>query len=254
MNELPASVRIPAGLNGPATTANGGVAAGVMAALVEGPAQVRLLRPPPMATDLRLTRNGEWIVAHDGDADVMAVRATDPPAVEVPDIDLALVGDGVPFPDHPAATCVVCGADHPEGLRMFPGPVDGHGDVLATWWTPPAWAGDEDGHLRPDLLWGVLDCPGALAIMHEADVPVFAALAGITGEVVAPVRIDERVLVVGFALEADGRKRAAGTAVLGEDGEVRASTRQLCIAMPPAWARGEADPADGATSTSGPTD
>lgn len=237
---LPASVRIPAGLNGPARTANGGVAAGTMAALVDGPAEVRLSSPPPMDVDLAVTRDGDWVVAsHDGDR-VLAVRPAAPPDVAVPDIDLDTVGDGVPFPDHPAVTCVVCGADHPDGLRMFPAPVPDHPGVLATWWQPPTWALDVAGHLRTDLLWGVLDCPGALAIMHAAAEPTFAALAGITGEVVAPVRAGERVLVLGFTLEADGRKRAAGTAVLGPDGDLRAHTRQLCIAVPPAWARGEA--------------
>lgn len=240
MSELPATVRIPAGLNGPATTANGGVAAGTMATLVDGPAEVRLSAPPPMATDLDLATDGDWIVAsHDGEQ-VIAVRPSAPPDVEVPTVDTSLVSDGVPFPDHPAVTCVVCGEDHPNGLRMFPAPVPGRDDVLATWWTPPAWAIDDTGHLRPDLLWGVLDCPGALAIMHADEDPVFAALAGITGEVVAPVTEGERVLVLGFTLEADGRKRGAGTAIIGEDGDLRAHTRQLCIAMPPAWARGEA--------------
>lgn len=239
MTSLPASIRIPAGLNGPARTANGGVAAGMMAALVDGPAEVRLTAPPPMEVDLALHRDGDWIVASHGDDRVLAVRPTAPPTVPLPDVDPAGVGDGSPFPDHPAATCVVCGAEHADGLRMFPDPVAGKPGVLATWWTPPAWAIDDAGQLRQDLLWGVLDCPGALAIMAAAEEPTFAALAGITGEVLRPVREGERVLVLGFALEQDGRKRAAGTAVLGPDGDLRAHTRQLCIAVPPAWARGE---------------
>ena len=239
-DELPAAVRIPRGHNGPARSANGGVAAGTMAALVDGPAEVRLSAPPPMGVDLPVRRQGEWVVASHDDTQVLAVRSAAAPEVPLPDLDPAVVGDGEPFPDHPAVTCVVCGEEHPDGLRMFPAPVEGHPGVLATWWEPPAWSIDPDGHLRHDLLWGVLDCPGALAIMHAADEPTFAALAGITGEVLAPVRQGERVLVLGFTLGADGRKRIAGTAVLGPDGDLRAHTRQLCIAVPPAWAHGEA--------------
>lgn len=250
--DLPDSVRIPPELNGPARSANGGVAAGTMARLVTGPAEVRLSSPSPLGTDLPLRRDSEWAVAADTDGmEVMRVRPAEPPAVEVPDVEPGAIGDGFPFPDHPAHTCVICGQDHPDSLRMFPAPVPGHTGVMGTWWTPPDWAIDDAGHLRTDLLWGVLDCPGALAVMQEEDEQVFAALAGITGEVLAPVRAGERVLVLGFTLGSDGRhashgsdgsdgdrgrKRHTGTAVLGEDGELRAHTRQLCILVPPSWA------------------
>lgn len=237
---MTATIRIPAGLNGPRATANGGVAAGTLAALLDGPVQVRLSSPPPMATDLRVSDEDEWLVARDPDGtEVLAARSAPPPDVVVPALEPAWVGDGAPFAAHPAATCVVCGPARPDGLRLFPAPVVDEPSVLATWWTPPDWSIDDTGHLRPDLLWGVLDCPGALAIMHRADEPTFAALVRIDTEVLAPVRAGERVLVVGFALEADGRKRAAGTAVLGEDRELRAHTRQLTITVPPSWARGD---------------
>lgn len=233
------TVRIEPGLNGPARSANGGVAAGVMAALVDGPVEVRLASPPPMGVDLPVEERDGWFVAVGPDGeDVLSVRAADGPGADLPDVDPADVGDGTPFPDHPAVTCVVCGDEHPRGLRMFPAPVPGRDDVLATWWSPPSWA-VEDGLLRRELLWGVLDCPGALAVMHHEGEPVFAALAGITGVVHRDVRADERVLVLGWAAMADGRKRPAGTAVLDADGELVAATEQLCIAVPPAWARGE---------------
>lgn len=232
-------VRVPAGLNGPATSANGGVAAGVMAALLDGPVEVRLSNPPPIDTDMPVEEEDGWLVARDAGEQVLAVRPVDGPDLRVPELDTAAVGPGAPFPDHPAATCVVCGPAHPRGLGVMPVPVDGTDGVLATWWTPPDWALDDDGVVRDELLWGVLDCPGALAIMAAEDEPVFAALAGITGELVAPVHGDERVLVLGWPLEADGRKRGAATAVLGPDGDVRALTRQLCIALPPAWAAGD---------------
>lgn len=109
---------------------------------------------------------------------------------------------------------------------------------MAAWWTPPPHAIDDTGHLDPRLLWGVLDCPGALAVMHGEEEPIFAALGEVTGEVLAPVAAGERVLVLGWRLGAEGRKRHAGTAVLAADGELRAHTAQVCIAVDPAWARG----------------
>lgn len=239
MARLPASIRIPEGCNGPAGSANGGVAAGRMAQLVAGPATVRLHAPPPLGMDLAVAADGAEVTATAPDGEVvMTVRATGPPQVALPAVDASAVGAGTPYPDHPAATCVVCGEDHPSGLRAFPAPVSGHPGVVATWWTPPPWA-IQDGRLRDDLLWGVLDCPGALAVMHAEDEPVFAALGSITGELVAPVRAGERVLVLGFALGSEGRRRFAGTAVLGPDGDLRAHSSQICIAVPPAWARGE---------------
>lgn len=235
--ELPPVIHVPAGLNGPRTSTNGGVAAGTIARLVAGPVTVRLHAPVPLDTDLAVTTDGDGVVASRPDGEpVMTARPSPPPDVVVPDVDPVSVGDGVPFPDHPAPTCVVCGHEHPAGLRMFPAPVAGHPGVLATWWTPPAWSIDDTGHLRDDLLWGVLDCPGALAVMHQEDEPAFAALGSITGEVVAPVRAGERVLVLGFTGGVDGRKRHCGTAVLGPDGDVRAHSSQVCIAVPPAWA------------------
>ncbi len=235
------SVRIPAGMNGPHGSANGGVAAGVMAGLVDGPVSVRLHAPPPLDTPLQVTVVDGAHEARDGDGTlVLSAAPADPAdtdAIEVPAVVLDTVGDGAPFPDHPADACVVCGPEHRAGLRVFPAPVTSSPDttVLATRWTPPAWA-CTDGVLDEALLWGVLDCPGALAVMHADPEPVFAALGSITGVIHEPVRAGQQVVVLGWTLPPDGRKRPAGTAVLSLDGTVLAATTQLTIAVPPAWA------------------
>lgn len=230
------ALRIPAGWNGPARSANGGIAAGSVAARFDGPVTVRLHAPPPLDTDLTARRDGDVLEVHGPDGThLLTGRPATAPVVAVPEVDGEQVGHGAPFPDHPAAACVVCGPTRTDGLGVLPAPVAGHPAVLATWWTPPDWA-VRDGALRDELLWGVLDCPGALAVMHASDEPVFAALGEVTGELRAPVRAGERVLVVGAQLDRDGRKCHVATAVLGPEGDVRAHTTQLCLAVDPSWA------------------
>jgi hypothetical protein len=241
-------LQIPTGWNGPARSANGGVAAGTVAALFDGPVdgpldepaartvRVRLHAPPPLGTDLTAERDGDTVEVHAPDGThLLTARPTAPQQVAIPDVDGDEVGWGSPFPDHPAAACVVCGPTRDDGLGVLPAPVPDRPDGVATWWTPPAWA-LRDGLLRDELLWGVLDCPGALAVMHASDEPVFAALGEVTGELRAPVHAGQRVLVVGALLSGEGRKRHAATAVLDADGEVLAHTTQLCLAVDPSWA------------------
>ncbi|HVH51472.1 MAG TPA: hypothetical protein VM690_04955, partial [Gaiellaceae bacterium] len=59
-------------------------------------------------------------------------------------------------PDHPFPGCFACGPERDEGdgLRLRPAPV-GDGRVVAPW---KPFAADRE------LVWAVLDCPGAYAV------------------------------------------------------------------------------------------
>lgn len=238
----PATIRLPEGWNGPAASANGGVAAGAAAAPLGGldgrPVSVRLHAPPPMGVGLAVVSDPDGHLAM-ADADgemVLSSRPADQPLPDgLPEVDLTAVPVGAPDRTHAAPTCIVCGPDHPRGLRMFPVPLaDG---VVGTRWTPPTWALTDDV-LDPLLVWAVLDCPGAFAVMGAEDDEVFAALAGMTARIDAPVP-DEQLVVLGWTLPgATGRRRPCATAVLDGRGRVLARSVQTCVVVPPSWARG----------------
>lgn len=232
-------LQVPNGWNGPAGSANGGVAAGVAArAIGRTAATVRLHRPPPMGTEFTVATDDEGATLHAGDEEVMWVTPAAPPGITLPDLDLLAIDAGGPYPDHPASQCVVCGPQRTDGLGLRP-TLLAHPDtaVVADWWVPPAWACTPDV-LDDRLQWGVLDCPGALAVMFSEDEPGFAALGTITGALHRSVRRDERVLVLGWVLARDGRKRHCATAIVAEDGTVIGESEQVCVVVPPAWAGG----------------
>ena len=237
---LRGTLTIPAGLNGPSGTAHGGVAAGLLAQHARGAVEVRLHRPPPLSVPMQVTGSGDELTAScDGQPVLTALPgrvAVEPPAVG---LDEATAATG-PAQEHVAPTCVVCGPCSPTPLRVFPGRL-GTSDVYAARWQAPAWAADDRGDVRPELLWGALDCPGGFAIADphgHSRTDFFPALGTITAELRSAVRVEEPVVVVGWPLGRDGRRLHAGTAVLGADGSVRAVARQTCIAVPLDWAGG----------------
>lgn len=161
--------------------------------------------------------------------------------VEPPEVDLQVAEGASTGPQrHAASTCVVCGPDHPQTLGVFPGVIPDR-EVLATGWLPPAWSLNDEGVVRPEIVWGVLDCPGGWAIagFNKGD-RFFPALGTIAVDLRSPIAGDERVVVLGWPLGSEGRKHHAGTAIVGRDGEIKALARQTCIALDPSWALGDA--------------
>ena len=63
-----ASLVLDPRFNGPPSTANGGYACGAVGELVDGPAEVSLLSPPPLGVplDVSFYEDGEVEVRHDG--------------------------------------------------------------------------------------------------------------------------------------------------------------------------------------------
>lgn len=240
------TITIAARHNGPAGSANGGVAAGRVASLLSAPDAVfvRLHRPPPLGVPLDARVDGRGVAtvtAPDGTV-VLTGTGTSAPDVIVPRLD---VEPGPRPPIRVAPDCFVCGPDRPDGLRLLPtplargaGPLRGDERVVATRWTPPPWA-LVDGELAPHLLWGVLDCPGSLAITTAAADDDVAALGEITGVVHRTVAAGEEVVVMGWTAGATGRRRYAGSAVLDADGRLVAASAQTCVAVPPGWVRAD---------------
>ncbi|HEX6207237.1 MAG TPA: hypothetical protein VF058_02650 [Actinomycetota bacterium] len=86
------------------------------------------------------------------------------------------------------------------------------------------------GTIRPEFVWAALDCPGAFATGFPGAPMVVGRLAA---RVVRSARVGERCVVMGWSEGSEGRKRFAGTAVLGEDGEPLATAMATWIELQP---------------------
>ena len=74
-----------------------------------------------------------------------------------------------------------------------------------------------EGRIRPEFVWGTLDCPGAFAAQDPDDMR--PALTGrMTAKVIEPPKVGERCAVVGWRIGEEGRKLYSGTALYTEAG------------------------------------
>ena len=228
-------VTIDPRFNGPPDSGHGGYVSGMVASFLEGPARVRLHRPPPLGRRLDMRRSGSEVTLLDGEALV----ATGTPA----EIDLVVPGV-VSFAEAESASreypglgehmfrrCFGCGPARAagDGLRIFAGPVPGRRLVAAPW-IPDETLTDGGGAVRPEFLWAALDCPSGWAAIVDADGRP-SVLGELAARLVDPVSPGERCVVLGWALGGEGRKRFAASAILGDRGAVRAVARSTWIAF-----------------------
>src|SRR5687768_16373129 len=114
---------------GPADSANGGYAAGLLAAHVDGPTEVTLRLQPPLERPLAVERRGEAVVLLDGDALVAEAVPTevelDPPPPVSWEQAVEASSRYLPFGADTFRGCFSCGQlrDEGEGLRILPGRV-----------------------------------------------------------------------------------------------------------------------------------
>ncbi|MDE2051129.1 MAG: hypothetical protein KGJ72_08935 [Gammaproteobacteria bacterium] len=219
---------------GPEGSANGGYFAGCVAARAGRTVTVRLLRPPPLDTPFETQELDDGTIAvmsgteRFGEAKpaVLALDARSPPGyIEAVEASRHYAG----FAHHRFPTCFVCGTRRMrgDGMRIFAGPVAG-GDLVAAPWVPDASLDRGDGKVRPEFMSAALDCPGFYAVSPD-DRPML--LGEITVHVTRLVHIGEPCTVLGWPLQTSGRKRAAGTAIFAEDGEVCGLARALWIEL-----------------------
>jgi len=228
-------IRVARRFCGPPASGNGGYVAGRLAAFVGDAARVRLHRPPPLETPLRVARDGEAVRLAAGGA-VIAEAWPCALALEPPPSPGFAAAEAAArafrgFARHPFPGCFVCGPERSaaDGLRIFAGPAGPEGVVAAPWRPAPADAGP-DGEVPRALVWAALDCPGAFTF----DVPAGGAmlLGELSARVTGPVRAGERCVVVAWHLGRggrDGRKHDVGSALYTEDGRCRAVARATWI-------------------------
>ena len=229
------TITIPQRFNGPLESGNGGYSAGVLAAFADGPVEVSLRRPVPLDTPLEIRRGEDGsVLAVDGDELVAEGRPGPeleldvPAAVSLADARAARqlyrgLGTGS------FANCFVCGRARDDAFGVQAGRVQSR-DVVASPWTPPEWTADESGTVRPEIVWAVLDCPTYFATYVDVPDPLPpAVLARFSVRIDAPVRAGDEHVAIGWPIEADGRKRRAGSAVVSSDGELLAVAEALLI-------------------------
>lgn len=226
------SVSIAGRFRGPANSGQGGYSARVAASFIDGPAHVRLRRPPPLDQQLSVETGPDGVSVLDGEDVVLVARSATLEAIQPPDgaqLSAVFERGPQPAPDwHMAPTCFVCGTQgslgmHPTRMDQFP--------LWATVWTPEQPVGD--ANLAPEIVWAVLDCPAgwATADSHRPKRSFFPALAEMTVEIVHPVPLGRPVAVLGW-MTSDGERRIdCESAVIDQSGTVlaRASLSQAAV-------------------------
>ena len=119
------------------------------------------------------------------------------------------------FEAHPFPTCFVCGPDRGpgDGLRIFPGRLDGS-TVVAAPWAPDESLAGAGGVIERIHVWAALDCPSYFGL---DDAPM-ALLGRLTARIDRLPEIGERLVVIGWPIGIEGRKHHAGSALLDDNG------------------------------------
>jgi hypothetical protein len=218
---------------GPPDSGNGGYVCGLVARIIGGAAEVTLRRPPPIGRGLVVHRSSSGVAILDGEA-VVAQGVSADVDVEAPEpVGLEDAAEAARryagFALHPFPTCFVCGPHRHEGdgLRIFPGSVAGRPIVAAPWMPHQSLVG-ADGRVRPEVVWAALDCPGAFAHGFP-EIPMVLGRFG--ARVLRAVEAGEECVAVGWSAGVEGRKYFAGTALFGDDGELRAIARATWIRL-----------------------
>ena len=234
-------ITIPGRFNGPEASANGGYACGAVARFVGEPAEVTLRTPPPLDTPLAVVgAEVDGVRLLHGDALVAEARPAELPRLDPPlrpTYEQALEARakhpalGV---RHPLSDCFVCGPERADGLHVSPGPIDAAADIGGAPFEPDETFA-EDGIVRPEVVWGALDCPSYVPSMWNGrmDAGAISLLGRLTAERLREIEVGERLAVVGWPLGHEGRKRHTATAIVDADGEIVARAMATWIELRP---------------------
>jgi hypothetical protein len=136
------------------------------------------------------------------------------------------------FTHHFFPNCFTCGPGRAsgDGLRIFPGPVEGR-PVVATRWRPPPSLWRADRTVASEFLWAALDCPAIWGqIVHGGAGADDRAVSGrLELHQHAPVPGDATSVVVGWPIARQGRKIIAGAGIFSESGQLLVESRQTMI-------------------------
>jgi len=207
---------------GPLQSANGGYAAGRLAAFVDGPAEVTLRLPPPLDRTLAVAAVDGRVLLLDGEAVVAEAEPRAPELEPPPAVSLAQAQDAatrhVRMSVDGFSECFTCGVRPDDGLCIHVGPVAGS-ELHAAPWTAR--------EVSPEVVWAAIDCPGAWAVGGPGRGEI--VLGRMNAEIRRLPEEGEQCVVVAQPLGEDGRKLYAATALYSADGELLALARQTWI-------------------------
>jgi len=233
---VPKTVVIDERYCGPAGSANGGYACAMAAQWIDGPTEATLRVPPPLGRELRVVREDGLVSLMDGETLVAEARPATveievPAPVSLADAESA--AERYPWRDnHPYPSCFVCGPQREpgDGLCIFPGPVEGRA-LYAAPWTPEAELADANGQVRPEFLWGALDCPSGLVTLLFDDAGLLL-LGRLAVDLRRPVTAGEPHVVQAWPVSRDGRKHNTASALFTAAGQLLAVGRAVWIEVP----------------------
>jgi hypothetical protein len=215
---------------GPPNSSNGGYFAGLVATLASRTLEVRLLKPPPLDTELSVREladgglqvlQGEEAIGEARPAVLQLDVRPAPDYLEAVEASRRYAG----FRHHRFPTCFVCGTQRVrgDGLRIFAGAIPERGVVAAPWVPDTSLEGGE-GKVRPEFMSAALDCPGYYAVAPDDRMML---LAEFTAHVDRLVHIGESCTLIGWRLGARGRKHEAGTAIFDGKGQLCGKARAV---------------------------
>lgn len=219
---------------GPPDSGNGGYTCGLVGGFLEGTAEVKLILPPPLNRTLEIEKNGERVILSDQGITIAeggpAKLDIDLPApVSFQEAQISATSEEK-LKDHFFPTCFVCGQKRgvADGLRIFPGPVQGRG-YLAAPWIPDASLSDETGKVRKEIIWAALDCPGGWAVI--ADRLRLVVLGKLAVEIVERMSPGEKCVVISWKIAEEGRKITVGSALFSDTGTLYAKAKGTWIEL-----------------------
>lgn len=224
---------VPERFRGPERSANGGWLAGTLADALNGgrsAVEVTLRAPTPLGTELKLEHVANSVSLHDGERTLVqaipvAQEVPAPPFVSFTEAARAEAG----FPGargHAFPECFACGFREPgDGLRIFPGPVEGREGVVAAGWRVPFTVAEEDG-VPPSVVGAALDCVTGWANFRPGE---SALLGRLTVRFHGKVTPGGVYSVVGRTTGREGRKLFGQSAIYEVDGTLVAAANATWI-------------------------
>ena len=126
----------------------------------------------------------------------------------------------------PVPDFFVCGPDRApgDGLRIFPGRVDGS-TVVAAPWAPDESLVGGGGVIERRHVWAALDCPSYFGLVAAP----MALLGRLSARIERLPELGERLVAIGWQIGVEGRKHYAGSALLDASGDEVAAAAAIWI-------------------------